>query len=98
MILTGCAKFYTFNLFDGLDPVTIPDIPTAASDTKPAETLSSLQTSMDSASFINALKDSSQKDKLTAIDTYLKDIYSGDNPNVSGSLNRLRTLARKRLR
>jgi len=79
LLLAGCAEFYTFNLFDGMDPVPLPDVPAAGTDLKPTTQLTDLQSSLKSDSFIETLKDEPDQATLTAINSYLEDIFTGGN-------------------
>jgi hypothetical protein len=74
----GCAEFYTFNLFDGLDPVIVRDV----NDMSSEEALDYLGDNLGSNSFIEALV--GNEEDLAAVNQVLEDIYTdGDQSDAA---------------
>lgn len=71
-LFIGCEEFFTFNIFTGLDSVTIPDYKDMNTD----ELIDSLKEDINSDRFIEEISKDKNKDKKEEVEDCLKDVYT----------------------
>jgi len=75
LIFSGCPEFFTFNLFDGLDYVSVPTAE-KLNEKPPAESITDLQEQLASDSFVQKIEAEEDQATVTAINDYLESIYT----------------------
>lgn len=74
VLFTGCEAFFTFNLYDGLDPVILPDYSSEFSENSTKDNLTNLAEDFSSETYIVVV--ATDETAYTEVNNYLEDVYT----------------------